>query len=96
MAEKVKFSVSLDAALGTALRQYAAAEDEQISAVISRALEQYLDDRRLIRAGLRAMADYEAAHGPFTESERAEADDWAAGLFERAGEQRPGEERRSA
>ncbi|MGY3203108.1 hypothetical protein [Streptomyces sp. TE5632] len=92
MAEKVKLSVSIDAELGTALRQYAAAEDEQISAVISRALEQYLDDRRLIRAGLRAMADYEAEYGSFSEQEMAEADAWAADLFA----PRPGEERRSA
>jgi predicted transcriptional regulator len=92
MAEKVKFSVSIDAELGTALREYAAAEDEQISAVISRALERYLDDRRLIRAGLRAMKDYEAEYGPFSEQETAEADAWAARLFE----ERTGEERRSA
>ncbi|MFD5049413.1 hypothetical protein [Streptomyces tendae] len=91
MAEKVKFSVSIDAELGTALRQFAAAEDEQISAVISRALEQYLDDRRIIRAGLRAMADYEAEYGPFSEQEMAEADARVAALLER-----PGEERRTA
>ncbi|MBQ0884176.1 hypothetical protein KBZ94_04395 [Streptomyces sp. RM72] len=91
MAEKVKFSVSIDAELGTALRQFAAAEDEQISAVISRALEQYLDDRRVIRAGLRAMADYEAAYGPFSEQEMAEADARVAALLEP-----PGEERRTA
>ncbi|MEU1046978.1 hypothetical protein ABZ400_17660 [Streptomyces sp. NPDC005897] len=91
MAEKVKFSVSIDAELGTALRQFAAAEDEQISAVISRALEQYLDDRRVIRAGLRAMADYEAEYGPFSEQEMAEADARVAALLER-----PGEERRTA
>ncbi|WP_406726295.1 hypothetical protein WJ438_18865 [Streptomyces sp. GD-15H] len=42
------------------------------------------------------MAEYGATYGPFTESEMAEADAWAAGLFERAGEERPGEERRSA
>lgn len=83
MAEKVKFSVSIDAELGTALRQYAAAEDEQISAVISRALEQYLDDRRVIRAGLRAMEEYEAEYGPFTEEEMAEADAWVDDLFAR-------------
>ncbi|WP_217168874.1 hypothetical protein [Streptomyces sp. AC512_CC834] len=88
MAEKVKFSVSIDAELGTALRQFAAAEDEQISAVISRALEQYLDERRVIRAGLRAMADYEAEYGPFSEQEMAEADARVAALFERPGEER--------
>ena len=91
MAEKAKFSVSIDAELGKALRQFAAAEDEQISSVISRALEQYLDDRRLIRAGLRAMADYEAEYGPFSEAEMADADARVAGLFGR-----PGEERRTA
>ncbi|MER7779546.1 hypothetical protein ABTZ21_31800 [Streptomyces sp. NPDC096191] len=88
MAEKVKFSVSLDAELGKALRQFAAAEDEQISSVISRALEQYLDDRRLIRAGLRAMAEYETEYGPFSEEEMAEADVRVAGLFGRSGDER--------
>ncbi|WP_217250761.1 hypothetical protein [Streptomyces sp. AC602_WCS936] len=62
-----------------------------ISAVISRALEQYLGARRLIRAGLRAMADYEAEYGPFSEQEMAEADARVAALFDP-----PGEERRTA
>lgn len=88
MAEKVKFSVSLDAELGTALRQYAAAEDEQISAVISRALEQYLDDRRVTRAGLRAMEEYEEEYGPFSKEEMAEAHAWVDDLFGRSGEER--------
>lgn len=81
MAEKVKFSVSLDAELGTALRQYAAAEDEQISAVISRALEQYLDNRRVIREGLRAMEEYFDEHGWPTPEEQAEAQAWVDDLF---------------
>ncbi|MCF2129779.1 hypothetical protein L1I79_25610 [Strepomyces sp. STD 3.1] len=59
--------------------------------MISRALEQYLDDRRVLRAGLRAMADYESEYGPFSEAEMAEADARVAGLFGR-----PGEERRTA
>lgn len=81
MAEKVKFSVSLDVELGTALRQYAAAEDEQISAVISRALEQYLDNRRVIREGLRAMDEYFDEHGWPTPEEQAEAQAWVDNLF---------------
>ncbi|WP_328769929.1 hypothetical protein [Streptomyces sp. NBC_00286] len=81
MAEKVKFSVSLDAELGTAVRQYAAAEDEQISAVISRALEQYLDKRRIVREGLRAMDEYFDEHGWPTPDEQAEARAWVDDLF---------------
>jgi predicted transcriptional regulator len=91
MAEKVKFSVSLDAELGEALRQCAEAEDEQISAVVSRALEQYLGHRRLLREGLRAMDEYEAEYGPFSPEETAEAEAWVDDLF---GETR--RERRSA
>ncbi|NGO43358.1 hypothetical protein [Streptomyces ureilyticus] len=81
MAEKVKFSVSVDAELGTAVRQYAAAEDEQISAVISRALEQYLDKRRIVREGLRAMDEYFDEHGWPTSDEQAEARAWVDDLF---------------
>jgi predicted transcriptional regulator len=81
MAEKVKFSVSLDAELGEALRQCAEAEDQQISAVVSRALEQYLDHRRVIREGLRAMDEYFDEHGWPTTEEQAEAQAWVDDLF---------------
>ena len=91
MAEKVKFSVSLDAELGKALRQYAEAQDEQISAVVSQALEKYLDDRRVIREGLRAMEEYFDEHGWPTPDEQAEAQAWVDDLFR---EER--QERRSA
>jgi predicted transcriptional regulator len=91
MAEKVKFSVSLNAELGEALRQYAEAEDEQISAVVSRALEQYLDKRRLLREGRRAMEEHFDEHGWPTSEEMAEVDTWIDDLF---GE--PRGERRSA
>lgn len=73
MAEKVKFSVSLNADLGEALRQCAEAEDVQISAVVSRALEQYLDKRRIIREGMRAMEEHFDEHGWPTPEEMAEA-----------------------
>jgi predicted transcriptional regulator len=73
MAEKVKFSVSLDAELGKALRQCAEAEDEQISAVVSRALEAYLGHRKRMRDGREAMVEYQEQYGMFTEEERAKA-----------------------
>jgi predicted transcriptional regulator len=73
MAEKVKFSVSLDAELGEALRQCAEAEDEQISAVVSRALEAYLGHRKRMRDGREAMVEYQEEYGMFTEEERAKA-----------------------
>lgn len=88
MAEKEKFSVSLDPELGKALRRYAAAEDEQISAVVSRALEQYLDDRRLIRDGLRAMDEYQEEFGAFTEEEIAAAAARVDDLFGAEGQER--------
>lgn len=81
MAEKVKFSVSLDAELGRALRQYAEAQDEQISAVVSQALERYLEDRRVIREGLQAMEEYFDEHGWPTPEEQAEAQAWVDDLF---------------
>ncbi|GCB47307.1 hypothetical protein [Streptomyces sp. NL15-2K] len=73
MAEKVKFSVSLNAELGEALRQHAEAEDEQISAVVSRALESYLGHRKRMREGREAMVEYQEQYGMFTEEERAKA-----------------------
>ncbi|MFF0106172.1 hypothetical protein [Streptomyces hirsutus] len=90
MAEKVKFSVSLDAALGTALRECAAVEDEQISAVISRALEQYLGNRRLLREGQRAMEEYFDEYGWPTPGEMAEADARIDALFGETSEERRG------
>lgn len=91
MAEKVKFSVSVSAELGAALRECAEADDVQLSTVVSRALERYLDDRRRIRAGLAEMDQYELEYGTFSHQEMAEADAWIDGLLGR-----PGEERRSA
>jgi predicted transcriptional regulator len=73
MAEKVKFSVSLGAELGEALRQHAEAEDEQISTVVSRALEAYLGHRKRMRDGREAMVEYQEQYGMFTEEERARA-----------------------
>ncbi|MCX5332553.1 MULTISPECIES: hypothetical protein [unclassified Streptomyces] len=88
MAEKVKFSVSLDAELGEALRQCAAAEDEQLSVVVSRALEQYLDKRRILREGMRAMEEHFDEHGWPTPEERAEASAWVDDLFGETSEER--------
>ncbi|MEV2211053.1 hypothetical protein AB0H86_06070 [Streptomyces sp. NPDC050997] len=83
MAEKVKFSVSLDAELGEALRQYAEAEDEQLSAVVSRALEAYLGHRKRMRDGREAMVEYQERYGMFTEEERARAKARVADLMGR-------------
>ncbi|MFB8775459.1 hypothetical protein [Streptomyces broussonetiae] len=91
MAEKVKFSVSVDADLGEALRRCAEEEDEQISMVVSRALEEYLGKRRRLREGRRAMEEHFEEHGWPTSEELAEADTWVDDLF---GGTR--EERRSA
>ncbi|MFI5681822.1 hypothetical protein [Streptomyces cellulosae] len=86
MAEKVKLSVSLDAELGEALRQYAEAEDEQLSVVVSRALEAYLGHRKRMRDGREAMVEYQEQYGMFTEEERTRAKARVADLMGR-GEQ---------
>ncbi|MFD4259755.1 hypothetical protein ACFWR9_19555 [Streptomyces sp. NPDC058534] len=88
MAEKVKFSVSLDAELGKALRQFAAAEDEQISSVISRALEQYLSNRRLLREGMRAMEEHFDEYGWPTPGEMSAAEARVDALFGETPEER--------
>ena len=39
----------------------------------------------VIRAGLEAVSQYEAEHGPFTPDEIAEADEWAAQITQSSG-----------
>jgi predicted transcriptional regulator len=80
MGEKMKFSVSLDADIGEALRTAADEDQEQISAVVSHALSDYLDRRRIRLDGLKAMEEYQAEFGEFTEEERTEARAWVAEL----------------
>ena len=41
-----------------------------------------------IRAGLEAVSQYEAEHGPFTPDEIAEADEWAGGITRPSGTRR--------
>ncbi|MHC0429649.1 hypothetical protein ACX6XY_05585 [Streptomyces sp. O3] len=91
MGEKMKFSVSLDASLGQALRDAADEQQTQISSVVSHALEDYLDRKRIIREGLAAMEEYQQEHGRFTEEELAEAQARNAELFGT-----PGREQQSA
>jgi predicted transcriptional regulator len=91
MAEKVKLSVSVSAELGAALRECAEADDVQLSTVVSRALEEYLDKRRTIRAGMEAMEEHFEEHGWPTPEAMSETEARIDALF---GEDR--EERRSA
>ncbi|WP_156725349.1 hypothetical protein [Streptomyces apocyni] len=81
MGEKMKFSVSLDADLGQALRDVADEQQTQISSVVSHALRAYLDDERIIRDGLAAMEQYQEEHGRFTTDEKAEAHAWVRDLM---------------
>ncbi|GAA3616164.1 hypothetical protein ACG5V6_02830 [Streptomyces chitinivorans] len=81
MGEKMKFSVSLDAELGQALREVAEEERQQISTVVSHALSEYLDWQRIRRDGLRAVEEYEKEFGTFTEEESIEAEAWVADLM---------------
>ena len=81
MAEKMKFSVSLDPDLGRALRDAAEAEGIQISTLVSHALQPYLDRHRVLREGLRAMKEYQEEHGRFSASELTEAEARNTALF---------------
>ena len=79
MALVVKRSLSFPADLFAAVEAEARAEGVPVSTLMTAAARQWL----VVRAGLRAVAEWEAEHGPFTEAELAEADD----LLDRA---RPG------
>jgi hypothetical protein len=70
MAGVVKKSVSVPDVIWTAAEDEAANEQTTVSALITEALENLL----AIRAGLRAVREWEREHGEFTPEEVAEAD----------------------
>ncbi|MFN2538012.1 MAG: hypothetical protein ABR549_07645 [Mycobacteriales bacterium] len=70
MARVVKKSLSFPQDLFEELEAEARAQDTTVSALVSRATASLIRRER----GLRAVADWEAEHGAFTEEELAEAD----------------------
>lgn len=77
MAGVVKKSVSVPAEIWAAAEEEAAARGTTVSALIAEALDHLVT----IQRGLRAVAEYEAENGPFTEEELA----WADALFDEHG-----------
>lgn len=66
-----KLSVSLDEEAAAAAREAADAAGMTLSAWLSRAAT----NAAALEAGRRAMDEYEAEHGPFTEAEKTWADE---------------------
>jgi hypothetical protein len=73
-------SVSVPAGLDERIAAAAEAEGLTVSAWLVRSAERELT----VRAGLAAVADWEAEHGAFTENEKAEARAWASDVIARA------------
>lgn len=70
MAGVVKKSISVPDVIWAAAEDEAANGHTTVSALVTEALENLL----AIRAGLRAVAEWEAEHGALTDAELAEAD----------------------
>lgn len=77
MSGVVKKSVSVPAETWAAAEEEAAVRGTTVSALIAEALDHLVT----IQRGLRAVAEYEAENGPFTEEELA----WADALFDEHG-----------
>ena len=77
VAGVVKKSVSVPAEIWAAAEEEAAAKGITVSALIAEALDHLVT----IQRGLRAVAEYQAENGPFTEEELA----WADALFDEHG-----------
>lgn len=70
MSTVVKKSVSVPDVIWSEAERTADVRHITVSALVTEALENYLQ----IQAGLRAVDEWEAEHGPLTEEELAEAD----------------------
>ena len=86
MAVRKKRSISIPPELDAEIAAAAEAAGMTYSAWIAQTARKEF----VIRAGLEAVSQYEAEHGPFTPDEIAEADEWAARVT------RPAATRRSA
>jgi hypothetical protein len=89
MAVRKKRSISLPPDLDAAIA--AAAQDAGMS--YSSWLAATARKEFTIRAGLAAVAEFEAEHGAFTPAELADAEQWAGRAADRSGRTRPSEQR---
>lgn len=86
MAVRKKRSISIPPELDAQIAAAAEAAGMSYSAWVAQTARKEF----VIRAGLEAVSQYEAEHGPFTPDEIADADEWAARVT------RPAATRRSA
>ena len=84
MAVRRKRSISIPPELDAKIDAAARAAGVSYSAWLA----QIAQKEFIIQAGLEAVGQYEAEHGPFTPDEIAEADEWAAGVTQPAGTRR--------
>jgi hypothetical protein len=92
MAVRKKRSISLPPELDAEIAAAAAQAGMSYSAWLADTARKEFT----IRAGLAAVSEYEHEHGAFSAAEIADADEWAAGAIQRAGQTGTGSERRSA
>jgi hypothetical protein len=84
MAVRKKRSISIPPDLDAEIA--AAARDAGMS--YSAWVAQTARKEFIIRAGLEAVSQYETEHGPFTQEEIAQADEWAARVTQDSGARR--------
>jgi len=84
MAVRRKRSISIPPELDAEIAAAARAAGMSYSAWLTQTAQKEF----IIRAGLEAVSQYEAEHGPFTPDEIAEADKWAARLTKPSGTRR--------
>ena len=84
MAVRKKRSISIPPELDAEIAAAAQAAGMSYSAWLAQTARKEF----IIRAGLEAVSQYEAEHGPFTPDEIAEADEWAARVTQPTGTRR--------
>ncbi|WP_300606747.1 hypothetical protein [Trebonia sp.] len=84
MAVRKKRSISIPPELDAEIAAAAHAAGMSYSAWVAQTARKEF----IIRAGLEAVSQYEAEHGPFTPGEIAEADAWAARVTQPSGTRR--------
>ena len=84
MAVRKKRSISIPPELDAEIAAAAEAAGMSYSAWVAQTARKEF----VIRAGLEAVSQYEAEHGPFNPDEIAEADEWAARVTQPPGTRR--------
>ncbi|HVB45664.1 MAG TPA: hypothetical protein VNF47_23570 [Streptosporangiaceae bacterium] len=84
MAVRKKRSISMPPELDAEIAAAAEAAGLSYSAWVAKTARKEFT----IRAGLEAISQYEAEHGPFTPSETTDADEWAARVTQPSGTRR--------